>query len=67
MKYQEVTTKTTSELYDSLIALKKELLGLRIQKSMAQLQNTAQIRKNRRNVARIMTRLGQLKNDKGSM
>lgn len=67
MKYQELTTKTTSELYDSLIALKKELLGLRIQKSMAQLQNTAQIRKNRRNVARIMTRLGQLKNDKGSM
>lgn len=67
MKYQELTTKTTSELYDSLIALKKELLGLRIQKSMAQLQNTAQIRKNRRNVARILTRLGQLKNDKGSM
>lgn len=67
MKYQELTTKTTSELYDSLIALKKELLGLRIQKSMAQLQNTAQIRKNRRNVARIMTHLGQLKKDKGSM
>ncbi|WP_032112429.1 50S ribosomal protein L29 [Candidatus Paracaedibacter symbiosus] len=67
MKYQELTTKTASELYDSLIALKKELLGLRIQKSMGQLQNTAQIRKNRKDVARIMTRLDQLKNDTGSL
>jgi large subunit ribosomal protein L29 len=64
VNYQELTTKTPSELYDSLIALKKDLLGLRIQKSMAQLKNTAQIRKNKRNVARIMTCLGQLQKDK---
>lgn len=66
MKYQELTTKTTSELYDSLCVLKKELLGLRIQKSMGQLANTAQIRKGRRSIARIMTRLGQQKVSRGS-
>lgn len=67
MNYQELIGKTTSELYDSLIGLKKELLGLRIQKSMTQLQNTSQIRKSKKNVARIMTRLNQLKNHKGSV
>ena len=66
MIYQELSGKTVSELYDSLISLKKELLGLRIQKSMTQLQNTAQIRKSRKNVARIMTRLNQLKKIEGS-
>lgn len=66
VNYQELSSKTVSDLYESLIGLKKELLGLRIQKSMAQLQNTAQIRKNRRNVARIMTRLNQLKRKEGS-
>ena len=66
MSYQELSGKTISELYDSLISLKKELLGLRIQKSMTQLQNTAQIRKSRKNVARIMTRLNQLKKIEGS-
>lgn len=67
MNYQELIGKTTSELYETLVGLKKELLGLRIQKSMTQLQNTAQIRRGKKNVARIMTRLNQLKNEKGSM
>ena len=67
MKYQELTGKSISELYDSLILLKKELLGLRIQKSMSKLQNTAQIRKSKKDVARIMTRLNQLNNLKGGL
>jgi len=67
VKYQELTGKSISELYDSLILLKKELLGLRIQKSMSKLQNTAQIRKGKKDVARIMTRLNQLNNLKGSL
>ncbi len=67
MKYQELIGKSISELYDSLILLKKELLGLRIQKSMSKLQNTAQIRKSKKDVARIMTRLNQLNNLKGSL
>jgi large subunit ribosomal protein L29 len=59
VKYQELVNKTVSELYDSLYNLKKELLNLRIQRSTGSVTNTAQIRKNRRDIARIRTRLGQ--------
>ncbi len=61
MKYQLLAGKTMSELYDSIVALKKELLGLRIQKSLSELSNTASIRKNRKDVARISTRITVLK------
>ncbi len=64
MKYQEVSSKSVSELYDSLYNLKKELLNLRIQRSTGSAPNTAQIRKNRRDVARIKTHLTQLTNKK---
>ena len=60
MKYQEIVIKSVSELYDSLYNLKKELLNIRIQRKTGTVANTAQIRKNRRNVARIKTRLNQM-------
>ncbi|MBM3633033.1 MAG: 50S ribosomal protein L29 [Alphaproteobacteria bacterium] len=60
MKYQEVSNKSTSELYDSLYSLKKELLNIRIQRATGTVANTSQIRKNRRDVARIKTRLVQV-------
>ena len=60
MKYQEVSNKSTSELYDSLYSLKKELLNIRIQRSTGSVENTSQIRKSRRDVARIKTRLTQM-------
>lgn len=66
MKYQDVKGKTVSELYDSLQNLKKELMGFRIQKSLGQLNSTAVIRKARRDVARVTTRLTELKTTKGS-
>lgn len=59
MKYQEVQNQSISELYDRLYHLKKELLNIRIQRSAGPVSNTAQIRKNRREVARIQTRLTQ--------
>lgn len=64
MKYQETVNKSVSELYDSLYNLKKELLNIRVQRATGSVSNTAQIRKNRRDVARIKTRLVQLANKK---
>jgi large subunit ribosomal protein L29 len=61
MKKQDFNNKSVSELYDSLQSIKKELLGLRIQKSMGQLTNSSVIRKNRRDVARVMMHLAQKK------
>lgn len=61
MNKQEFNNKSISELYDSLQSMKKELLGLRIQKSMGQLTNSSLIKKNRRNIAQIMMHLAQKK------
>ena len=61
MKKQEFNNKSVSELYDSLQSIKKELLGLRVQKSVGQLTNTSLIRKNRRDAARAMMSLAQKK------
>lgn len=60
MKYQEIANKSVSELYDSLYNLKKELLNIRVQRATGSVANTSQVRKNRRDVARIKTRLVQL-------
>jgi large subunit ribosomal protein L29 len=64
VKYRDLTSKSVSELYDNLYHLKKELLNFRIQKSMSSITNTSQIRKNRRDIARIKTRLVQMINVK---
>jgi large subunit ribosomal protein L29 len=64
VKYKDVANKSVSELYDNLYHLKKELLNFRIQKSTGSLANVSQIRKNRRDVARIKTRLTQMANKK---
>lgn len=62
MKYEQIVSKTVSELYDLMATLKKELLGFRVQKSLSQLESSALIRKNRRDIARIQTRLNQIIN-----
>lgn len=61
MNYQDLKMKTVSELYDSLTNMKKELLGLRIQKTVGQLASPIQIRNTRRQIAQTLTRLNQLK------
>jgi large subunit ribosomal protein L29 len=58
----EVSTwrdKTPDELEDTLVKLKKEQFNLRFQKANGQLQNTNRPRELRRDIARIMTIMGE--------
>lgn len=54
-KAEDLKGKTPDELAKMLEDLKKQQFNLRFQKSQGQLENTAQIRAIRRDVARVMT------------
>jgi len=62
VKYQTLISKTISELYQLYNDLKKETLNLRMQAAASQITNTARRQICRRDIARIQTRLQQLKN-----
>ena len=55
MKASEVRDMTQDELGDKLIALKKEQFNLRFQRASGQLENTAQVRRIRHDIARVQT------------
>ena len=55
MTAKELLGKTTDQLRDSLVALKKEAFNLRFQQATNQLENTARMRAVRKDVARIKT------------
>jgi large subunit ribosomal protein L29 len=55
MKASEVRDMTVDQLDDELLKLKKEQFNLRFQKATGQIENTAQVRKVRRDVARVKT------------
>ena len=55
MKASEVRDMTVDQLDDELLKLKKEQFNLRFQKATGQIENTAQVRKVRRDIARIKT------------
>ena len=59
MKAEELRTKTADQLNTDLAGLKKEAFNLRFQQANGQLENTARVRSVRRDIARIMTFLGQ--------
>ena len=59
MDAAELRNKTPDELRDQLVQLKKEAFNLRFQKATNQLENTARMRVVRRDVARVMTILGE--------
>ena len=61
MKIQEVRDKTVDELYKELESLKKEFFNIRFQKSTGQLQNTSQIQKVKKSIARVFTILKEKK------
>jgi large subunit ribosomal protein L29 len=58
MKGKDLVGKTVDELKDQLLLLKKEQFNLRFQKATGQLENTSQMRKARRDIARIRTAQG---------
>lgn len=63
MKYTELKDKTLSELETLLKEKKLELFNLRIKKQMSQLQNTAELRMVRKDIARINTAISALSKD----
>ncbi len=59
MKPVDVRAKSTEELNDQLLQLKKEQFNLRFQRASGQLENTARVQMVRRDIARIKTILGE--------
>ena len=55
MKLQEIREKTTDELKNIVVDLKKELFDLRLKKSVKKLDDTASIATIKRTIARIKT------------
>ena len=55
MKVQELRDLTDDELQHRLHELKRKLLNLRFQLASGQLQNTAEIGKTKRDIARVLT------------
>ena len=58
-RHADLRAKTHDELVDQLVGLKKEQFNLRFQRATQQLEAPAQIRKVRRDIARVKTILGQ--------
>ena len=59
MKIDDLKGKTEEELQVELENLKKEAFNLRFQQATGQLENTAQVRKVRRSVARVKTLIAE--------
>lgn len=61
-KKEDLKGKTKDELVKTLLDTRKEQFNMRFQRSGGQLENTAEIRKVRRNIARIKTALSTQRN-----
>lgn len=61
MKAEELKGKTEDELNKMLLDLKKQQFNMRFQLSQGQTENTAQIRANRRDIARVKTFMSKVK------
>ncbi|MBR1443400.1 MAG: 50S ribosomal protein L29 [Firmicutes bacterium] len=56
---EELRAKSAEELNQDLVDAKKELFNLRFQNATNQLSNTSEIKKVRKNIARIQTVITQ--------
>jgi large subunit ribosomal protein L29 len=61
MKFTDLTDKSLEELETLAKDKKRELFLLRIKKQMSQLQNVSEIKKARKEIARILTAISQKK------
>jgi large subunit ribosomal protein L29 len=59
MKAAEVRRQSVDELQAQLDQLRKERFNLRFQKATGQLESTGRVRQVRRDIARILTILGE--------
>jgi large subunit ribosomal protein L29 len=59
MKIADIRGKTVDQLKEDLANLRKEQFNLRFQRASGQLENVARIRVVRRDIAKIMTALGE--------
>ncbi|MBU3851499.1 MAG: 50S ribosomal protein L29 [Candidatus Paralactobacillus gallistercoris] len=55
MKAKEISELTTAEMLEKEKQYKEELFNLRFQQATGQLENTARLKKVRKNIARIKT------------
>lgn len=63
MKTEELRSKTTDQLNEQLVQLKKEQFNLRFQASSGELENVGRFREIRRTIARVMTVKNQKKKE----
>ncbi|MES2252800.1 MAG: 50S ribosomal protein L29 [Pseudomonadota bacterium] len=61
MKFDQMKNLTISELYQKAVDLKKEAMNMRILNASGQQTNMNRMRDIRKDVARIKTRINQLK------
>ena len=61
MKFADLKQKTDDELKAELLNLKKEQYNLRFQKSSGQLENSSQVNKVKKDIARVMTAMSDQK------
>ncbi|MCB1651928.1 MAG: 50S ribosomal protein L29 [Alphaproteobacteria bacterium] len=66
MKAEDLKTKTADELQKLLLDTRKAQFNLRFQKTSGQADNPSEIRKLRRNVARIKTFLTQRRKEEAA-
>ena len=59
MKAKDIRALTTNQMLDKEKQYKEELFNLRFQQATGQLENTARLRKVRKNIARIKTILSE--------
>ena len=55
MKARELAEKSVGDLHTELLSLTKAQFGLRMQAATQQLSNTSEVRKVRRDIARVKT------------